>query len=55
MRGSETDETAAFLSLVLWANSGATAYNYEAYQDLLRASGFSQVLKVGERWIVAEK
>jgi O-methyltransferase involved in polyketide biosynthesis len=55
MSVSEPDETAAFLSLVLWANSGGTAYSYEAYQDLLRASGFGRVLRVGERWIVAEK
>ena len=55
MGGSETDETAAFLSLVLWANSGGTAYSYEAYQGLLRESGFSGVRRVEERLIVAEK
>ena len=52
--GSQTDETAAFLSLVLWADSGGTVYTYEAYRDLLRESGFSGIRRVGERLIVAE-
>lgn len=55
MAGGETEETVALLSLVLWANSGGTAYSYEAYQGLLQASGYSQVLRIGERWIVAQK
>lgn len=55
MSGSELEETAVFLSFVLWANSGGTAYSYEAYQGLLRASDFGRVRRVGERWIVAEK
>jgi hypothetical protein len=52
--GSQTDETAAFLSLVLWANSGGIAYTYEAYRDLLQEAGFSEVRRIGERSIVAE-
>ncbi len=55
MSGSELEGTAALLSVMLWANSGGSTYSYEAYQDMLRASGFSRVLRVGERWIVAEK
>jgi len=51
----EPDETAAFLSLVLWANSGGTAYTFEAYQQWLHASGFSRIRRTGERWIVAVK
>jgi demethylspheroidene O-methyltransferase len=54
MGGSQTDETAAFLSLVLWANSGGTAYTYEEYHDLLREGGFTRVRRAGERLIVAE-
>jgi SAM-dependent methyltransferase len=55
MSGSAIEETAAFLSMVLWANSGGTAYSYEAYERLLRTSGFARVLRVGDRWIAAEK
>ena len=53
--GDQITEGAAFLSLVLWANSGGTAYAYETYDRLLRASGFVRVVRAGERWIVAEK
>lgn len=55
MGEAEPGETAAFLSLVLWANSGGTAYRYEEYEGLLRASGFSRVRRAGDRWIVAGK
>jgi len=55
MAAEEITEGAAFLSLVLWANSGGTAYAYETYDRLLRASGFRRVERTGERWIVAEK
>jgi SAM-dependent methyltransferase len=54
MGGSETDETAAFLSLVLWTNSGGATHTYEVYQNLLRESGFTGVRRVGERLIIAE-
>jgi C-methyltransferase len=55
MSGDETTEGAAFLSLVLWVNSGGTAYAFETYDRLLHASGFHRVEKAGECWIVAEK
>jgi SAM-dependent methyltransferase len=55
MSGNQITESAAFLSLVLWANSGGTAYAYETYDRLLHASGFDRVERAGERWIVAEK
>jgi C-methyltransferase len=55
MSGEKITEDATFLSLVLWANSGGTAYAYENYDRLLRASGFRRVERTGERWIVAEK
>jgi SAM-dependent methyltransferase len=55
MSGNQITEGAAFLSLVLWANSGGTAYAYETYDRLLHAGGFDRVARAGERWIVAEK
>ena len=55
MTDGEPDESAAFLSLVLWANSRGTAHSYEVYQRLLQTSGFKRVVQIGERWIAAEK
>jgi SAM-dependent methyltransferase len=55
MSGEEISEDSAFLSLVLWANSGGTAYSYATYDRLLRSSGFRQVDRPGDRWIVARK
>ncbi len=55
MTAGEPDESAAFLSLALWANSRGTAHSLEVYERLLQTSGFKRVVQVGERWIVAEK
>lgn len=51
----KSDETAAFLSMVLWANSGGKTHSFEEYEEWLRASGFQSVRRAGTRWIVADK
>ncbi len=55
MGGLQPDEQAAFLSLMLWANSGGTTFTYEEYRALLLASGFRDVRRLGGRWLVAWK
>jgi len=55
IREKKLDESAAFLSLVLWANSGGQTYTFKEYEEWLLASGFRSVRRTGVRWIVAEK
>jgi SAM-dependent methyltransferase len=51
----QPEETPAFLSFVLWANSGGSAHSYEEYEEWLRASGFHSIRKAGIRWIIADR
>jgi SAM-dependent methyltransferase len=55
MAAGKPDETTSFLSLVLWANSGGASHSFECYQAWLRESGFCQIKKLSERWVVAIK
>ncbi|MFZ5821517.1 MAG: methyltransferase family protein [Chloroflexota bacterium] len=48
-------ESAAFLTLFLWANGGGTAYSFEIYARWLKAAGFSTVKQLSDRWLSAEK
>jgi len=55
IREKKLDESAAFLSLALWANSGGQTYTFKEYEEWLLASGFRLVRRTGARWIVAYK
>jgi len=55
MAGGAQPEEAAFLSLMLLANSGGRAYSFENYRGWLRAAGFTEVWQLSERWLVARK
>lgn len=55
MGTDQPTESTGFLSLVLWVNSGGTAYPFERYQAWLRDSGFRQVKQLSDRWVVALK
>lgn len=48
-------ETAAFLSLFLWANSGGSAHSFATYADWLTAAGFRSARQLGERWLAADR
>jgi SAM-dependent methyltransferase len=55
MATDEPIETASFLSLVLWANSGGATHSFELYQAWLSDSSFRQIKQLSERWVVAIK
>jgi C-methyltransferase len=55
MLNDEPAELTSLLTLFLWANSGGTAYPYEAYHSWLMATGFQIVRLLAERWLCAEK
>lgn len=48
-------ESAAFLTLFLWANGGGAAHPFSAYQARLAAAGFSSIRQLSERWLAAKK
>jgi ubiquinone/menaquinone biosynthesis C-methylase UbiE len=49
------DESSAFLTLFLWANSGGTAHSFETYREWLDEVGFRSVTQLSERWLAAGK
>jgi len=53
MASDHPTESASFLTLMLWANSGGTAYSFETYQEWLIKVGFQGVKRLGERWLSA--
>jgi SAM-dependent methyltransferase len=55
MATDEPAETTSFLTLVLWANSGAAAHSFEMYWGWLGDAGFPQIRQLSERWLVAAK
>jgi hypothetical protein len=55
MATDQLTESASFLSLVLWANSGGTAYSFEMYRAWLMDAGFREIKQIGERWLTATK
>jgi ubiquinone/menaquinone biosynthesis C-methylase UbiE len=55
MATEEPSETASFLTLVLWANSGGAVHSFEMYRSWLSDSGFRQIRQLSERWVVATK
>ena len=55
MGGEALTEEAAFLSVMLWANSGGRAYTFDDYRAWLLTAGFGAVRQLGERWLVAQK
>jgi SAM-dependent methyltransferase len=55
MAANEPNETASFLTLVLWANSGGAAHSFEMYRSWLFDSGFRKIKQLSERWVVAIK
>jgi 2-polyprenyl-3-methyl-5-hydroxy-6-metoxy-1,4-benzoquinol methylase len=55
MGTDESPETASFLTLVMWANSGGAAHSFQAYRLWLSDSGFRQIKQLSERWVVASK
>jgi len=46
-------ESAAFLTLFLWANSGGAAHPFAAYQSWLVAAGFQSIHQLNQRWLTA--
>ena len=48
-------ESASFLTLFLWANSGGTAHPFETYRAWLEEVGFQSVTQLSERWLAAGK
>jgi SAM-dependent methyltransferase len=55
MGTGQLSESASFLSLVLWANSGGTAYSFDTYRVWLVAAGFHDLTQLSERWLMATK
>jgi SAM-dependent methyltransferase len=53
MTTDQPTESASFLTLTLWANSGGTAYPFDTYQAWLKDAGFRQVKQLSERWLTA--
>lgn len=48
-------ESAAFLTLFLWANGGGAVHPFADYQAWLAAAGFSSIRQLSERWLAAKK
>jgi ubiquinone/menaquinone biosynthesis C-methylase UbiE len=55
MSKATPDESSAFLSLFLWANSGGMAHSFETYREWLDEVGFRTVTQLSERWLAAGK
>jgi len=55
MATEELTESASFLSLVLWANSGGRAHSSATYHAWLLDAGFREITQLGERWLTATK
>jgi hypothetical protein len=48
-------ESASFLTLFMWANSGGTAHSFETYRGWLEQVGFRKIHQMSERWLSARK
>lgn len=55
MSTDNPSQSASFLTLMLWANSGGTAYSFETYREWLMKVGFIEVKRLGERWLSASR
>jgi SAM-dependent methyltransferase len=55
MSPTKFEETSSFLSLLLWANSGGRAYQYDEYHSWLVAAGFSTVRQHSARLLSANR
>jgi len=53
MATAQLDESSSFLSLLLWANSGGRAYNFDEYHSWLLAAGFITIRQLSERLLSA--
>ncbi len=55
MGTSQPDESSSFLSLMLWANSGGRAYEFNEYRTWLMQAGFAAVTQHSERLLSANR
>jgi SAM-dependent methyltransferase len=55
MGSTQLDESSSFLSLLLWANSGGRAYQFEEYRNWLMEGGFASVSQHSERLLSATR
>lgn len=55
MTSEQSSEWTAMVSLLLWANGGGGAHEFDEYRAWLEQAGFAQVRQLSERWLAAAR